>query len=172
MVKIIVEGNDDKKFIEIFFKDLKLDNFEVEKMGGKSNLLNIDKYDKLSSQKSLKFNKVLFLFDSDFEKDDKKCGGLANSKKCIENLIEELNWEIKMDYYIFDKNLDYFLLETIKDCKSEFDNFINCLDIVQLRPNKKPVANLYRDLYPKQPFDFSHKNFDKLKEKIKNLTKE
>jgi hypothetical protein len=43
---------------------------------------------------------------------------------------------------------------------------------VQLRPNKKPVANLYRDLYPKQPFDFSHKNFDKLKEKIKNLTKE
>jgi hypothetical protein len=171
MVKIIVEGDDDRKFIEKFFKHLEIDKFEVEKMGGKSNLLDFEKYKKLSSQKGLKFDKVLFLFDSDFEKDDKKCGGLVNSTKCIENLIKELNWEIKIDYYIFDKNLDYFLLETIKDCKNEFDNFINCIDIVQLKPNKKPIANLYRDLYPKEPFDFSHKNFDILKQKIINLCK-
>jgi len=62
VVKIIVEGNDDKKFIEKFLNHLEVNNYEIEIMKSKSNLLNFDKYEKLSSQKGLKFDKVLFVF--------------------------------------------------------------------------------------------------------------
>jgi hypothetical protein len=41
---------------------IKINDFEIEIMKSKSNLLNFDKYEKLSSQKGLKFDKVLFVF--------------------------------------------------------------------------------------------------------------
>jgi hypothetical protein len=184
MVRIIVEGDDDVKFIISLLsnlrKDKKIDveaniNFNtfIQKMGNKSKLLDISKYDEISKLVSKKIEKVLFIFDSDFEKDDNNCNGLENSKKCIEKLIENLNWQIDCDYYIFDRNLDYFLLETINDkkCYDDFNNLIKCLDVETIKPNKKPIANLYRDLYPYPKFDYKDKDFNPLKTKLENLFK-
>jgi len=180
---IICEGNDDKIFLKALISHLKKENkianienidTYIEKMGGKSKLLDKNSYAKLTMQiENGKKTKALFIFDADFKEDDKKCGGLENSTKCIKNLIKELNWNIKIDYYIFDKNLDYFLMNTIENnkCSNKFNELINCLEIEKIKPNKKPIANLYKALYPNKPYDFSHKNFDKIKQKLINLFK-
>jgi hypothetical protein len=181
MVMIIVEGDDDRKFLikllnylrennKIDVEDYFNFNTIIETMGGKSKLLdhNQDRYKKLSKNVENKIEKVLFIFDCDFEKDDKKCNGMKKSEKCYNNLLQCLKWNIKTDVYIFNRNLDYFLMETIKDknCYDDFEKLINCLGVEELKPNKKPIANLYRDLYPHPEFNFEDKNFNNLKDKL------
>ena len=182
---IFVEGDDDKNFLISLLNDLKknkeiiLDepvNFQnyIEVMGGKKKLLDSghDKYEK-SGMKIQKgdIKKALFIFDCDFIEDDNQCNGMQNSENCYGELITKLNWDISSDYYIFDKNLDYFLIETIKDkeCYGSFDDLVQCLDIETVKPNKKPIANLYRDLYPYPKFDFKDEKFITLKQKLHNL---
>ena len=183
---IIVEGNDDKNFMVTLLNDLKKNNeidvtksinFNnyIEVMGSKSKLLNHEhsKYQKLSMKIGNDVEKVLFIFDCDFEIDDKNCNGMEESKKCFDDLIKELKWKIKSDVYIFDKNLDYFLVETIntKECYEYFDELVKCLKVEKLKPNKKPIANLYRDLYPYPQFDFKDNSFQPLKDKLIDLFK-
>ncbi|MEA3227639.1 MAG: hypothetical protein U9P38_01070, partial [Campylobacterota bacterium] len=52
------------------------------------------------------------------------------------------------------------------------DKLCNCLESEKIKPNKKPIANMYRDLYPYPKFDFKHEKFDLLKQKLQNLFKE
>ncbi len=185
-LRIFVEGNDDKNFIVKLLNDLKtykeidiLDNINfnnyIEVMGSKSKLLdkNHIKYNRLSQKIGFEIKKALFIFDSDFEEDDKNCNGMENSKKCFDKLIKELDWKIEIDVYIFDKNLDYFLVETInkKECYEHFDKLVECLDVEKLKPNKKPIANLYRDLYPYPQFDFKDDRFQPVKDKLIDLFK-
>jgi len=185
---IIVEGKDDKNFLISLFNDLKLNkqisvkdniNFDdyIEVMGGKRKLLDKGnpKYQKLSMKIDHNdIEKVLFLFDCDFEQDDKDCNGMDKSLQCFNSLKKELKWTIPIDVYIFNRNLDYFLIETIKnkDCYDDFKSLIDCLNIENLKPNRKPIANLYRDLYPYPQFDFKDNRFDELKQKLQNLFKE
>ncbi|MEA2028565.1 MAG: hypothetical protein U9N49_06275 [Campylobacterota bacterium] len=185
MVKIIVEGDGDKKLIEELLNHL-AKNREIPKvdfraliihMGSKKKLLNASdpKYIKILTPevRNDKMKKALFLFDCDFEQDDKECNGMENSQKCFENLLEQLKWDIPIDHHIFDRNLDYFLIETIKDkeCYEHFDNLIECLEVESIKPNKKPIAKLYKDLYPYPKFDFEDERFKPLKTKLTNLFK-
>ncbi|MFK5971029.1 MAG: hypothetical protein QM487_13055 [Candidatus Marithrix sp.] len=182
MVKIIVEETDDKNLLMALLRDLNLGDksklpsyFEI--MGGKSPLLDFEqrKYNKLNGQIELnKITKVLFIFDCDLEEDDKKCGGIEKSEQCFNRLKEKLNWNIDIDYYIFNRNLDYFLVDTITPETRQqcFTDFEECIDLKKIKPNRKPIANLYRDLYPQNPYDFSHKKFNTLKQKLINLFNE
>jgi uncharacterized protein YutE (UPF0331/DUF86 family) len=180
MVKIICEGSDDKTFLRLLLNDLKktssvpdIENFDgyIEKMGGKSKLLDSSKYRLLNKQIGTKIKKVLFVFDCDFEEDDKLCGGMQNSIDAIESLIKKLDWKIEVDYYIFNKNLDYFIIDTL-DKKDDFLACEECFNLKELNKNRKILTCIYKSLYPKKPFDFSHQNFNKLKTKLKNLFKE
>ncbi len=180
MVKIICEGSDDKTFLRLLLNDLKksflvpnIENFDsyIERMGGKSKLLDPVNYKLLNKQIGTKIKKVLFIFDCDFEEDDKVCGGLEKSKKAIEDLITTLDWKIEVDYYIFNKNLDYFIINTL-DKKESFLGCEECFELKVLNKNRKILTCIYKSLYPKKPFDFSHENFNELKEKLKNLFKE
>ena len=184
---IIVEGKDDKNFFVSLLNDLKKNNeikvqdninFDdyIEVMGGKSKLLNSNhtKYQKLKMKiDNDDVEKALFVFDCDFKIDDKNCNGMKESQKCFEDLKKELKWNIKIDVHIFDRNLDYFLMETIKDkdCYADFQKLTKCLDVEKLKPNKKPIANLYRDLYPYPQFDFKDNRFQPLKDKLIDLFK-
>ena len=188
MVRLFVEGSDDEKFIIKLLQDLKNNNqilfsekinFKsyINIMGSKKKLLDATqaKYQQVTKEIELgEVKKVLFIFDCDFEKDDKKCNGMKKSEECFQSLKKALNWNIPIEVYIFDKNLDYFLLETIntKSCYEDFDKLVKCLEVEKLKPNKKPIANLYRDLYPYPQFDFKDNRFDDLKQKLKNLFKE
>ena len=177
MVKIIVEGNDDKNLLTTLLRKLELgDKNKLESyilsMGGKAKLLDCkqQKYEKITEKIKLnKITKVLFIFDCDFKKDDNECGGYDKSEECFQQLKKDLNWNIEVDYYIFDKNLDYFLIESLPKKKECFIDFEKCLDLKEISPNRKPIANLYRNLYPNNPYDFSHQNFNELKQKLRNL---
>ena len=185
MVRIFVEGVDDEKFIIKLLNDLKNSsdirvpsNFNfgsiINRFGGKKKLLDSShtKYKQVSKLIEIgEIKRALFIFDCDFEKDDNSCNGMENSKKCFDKLIKELDWNIEVDVYIFNKNLDYFLLKTIntKECYTHFNNLVECLEVETLKPNKKPIANLYRDLYPYPQFDFKDEKFQELKTKLKNL---
>lgn len=182
---IIVEGKDDRNFIRTVLNDLKKKqeisvedtiNFDdaIEIMGGKRKLLDSSnaKYQKLKMKiENNDIEKALFIFDCDFERDDKECNGIDNSKKCFEKLKNDLQWEIPIEVHIFNRNLDYFLVETIKtkECYEYFDQLVECLEIEKVKPNKKPIANLYRDLYPAPHFAFEDDKFNDLKQKLKNL---
>ena len=185
-LRIFVEGNDDKNFIVKLLNDLKkynqidvLDNINfnnyIEVMGSKSKLLdnNHIKYKRVSEKIGFEIKKVLFIFDCDFEIDDDICNGVKKSLECFDNLKKELNWTLPIDVHIFDKNLDYFLVETInkKECYRYFDDLVECLDVEKIKPNKKPIANLYRDLYPYPQFDFKDDRFQPLKDKLTDLFK-
>jgi len=180
MVKIICEGSDDKTFLRLLLNDLKkissvpdITNFDgyIEKMGGKSKLLDSSAYGLLNKQIGTKIRKVLFVFDCDFEEDDRVCGGMDNSIDAITTLIKELDWKIEVDYYIFNKNLDYFIVDTL-DKKDNFLNCEECFKLKELNKNRKILTCIYKSLYPQKPFDFTHENFDDLKQKLKNLFKE
>ncbi len=185
MVKIIVEGEDDKKFIISLINHL-IQNNDIDKinrsplilsMGGKSKLLDYrePKYIKnmIPQVKSGKLKKVLFVFDCDFKEDDHRCGGMDKSKQCFDDLIEKLGWNISIDCYIFNRNLDYFLMETINNqqCYKHFDGLSSCLELEKCKANRKPIANLYRDLYPYPMFDFKGDRFTPLKNKLIELFK-
>ena len=182
---IFVEGNDDKKFIISLLNDLKkfnkikvddninFDNY-IEVMGSKAKLLDFEnkKYKKTSMKVDIgEISKALFIFDCDFQEDDQNCNGMENSLICYDNLIKSLNWNIKIECHIFNRNLGYFLINTIKDkeCYEKFDGLVKCLEVEEIKPNKKPIANLYRDLYPYPKFDFSDSNFNELKQKLQTL---
>jgi len=173
MVKVFCEGSDDKKFLEVFIKHHNVENIEIISMGGKSKLLdsNSIEYKKTTKQIGKKIKKVVFVFDCDFEKDDNNCGGCEKSKICFDELKNKLSWDCEIELFLFDRNLDYFLMETIKnkECFEYFDSLINCLGLENIKKNKKPIANLYRSLYPYPQFDFNHKMFEKLKKKLKYL---
>jgi hypothetical protein len=187
MVRVFVEGSDDEKFIIKILQDLiknkelelsKKINFKsyINILGSKTKLLDFtqSKYGQVTSEIELgEVQKALFIFDCDFEIDDKNCNGMDKSKKCFDLLKKNLQWNIEIDVYIFNKNLDYFLMETIKDkdCYDDFQKLINCLDVEKLKPNKKPIANLYRDLYPYPQFDFKDDRFRPLKDKLIDLFK-
>jgi len=180
MVRIFCEGSDDKTFLRLLLNDLKksgdiigFDNFDsiVKVMGGKSTLLDKKSYSTINKQVGKQFHKVLFIFDCDFEEDDKVCGGFENSKKSIEDLIVKLDWKIEVDYYIFNKNLDYFIIDTL-DKKENFIGCEECFELKELNKNRKILTCIYKSLYPKKPFDFSHQNFNELKQKLKNLFKD
>ena len=115
----------------------KLNRNYIEVMGSKSKLLdkNYTKYKRVSDKIGFEIKKALFIFDCDFEKDDKNCNGISKSLNCFNNLTKELNWNIPIDVYIFEKNLDYFLVETInkKECYRYFDELVECLDIEKLK---------------------------------------
>ena len=187
MVRVFVEGSDDEKFIIKVLQDLiknnqlalsKRINFKsyINILGSKAKLLDAtqSKYIQVTNEIELgEVKKALFIFDSDFEKDDKNCNGMENSQKCFDKLIKELDWKIEVDVYVFNKNLDYFLVETInkKECYEHFDKLVECLNVEELKPNKKSIANLYRDLYPYPQFDFKDDRFQPLKDKLTDLFK-
>ena len=181
MVRIFVEGEDDKKFIIVFLRKLLKDkavdlgnntNFDdlITIMGNKSKLLKYENYANTSLLVGKKIKKALFIFDCDFEKDNKKCNGIEKSQECFDKLKDKLKWTIPIDNYIFYRNLDYFIAKTIEKehCLLEIEK---CLELNTLKPNRKPLASLYAIMYPKKPYNLEHDDFKEIKDKLIDLFK-
>ncbi|NYT27791.1 MAG: hypothetical protein H0A76_07770 [Candidatus Thiodubiliella endoseptemdiera] len=178
MVRIVCEGLDDELFIKQLLRHLKIKekdydfNQHIQSTKGKSYLLKKGTYEenKLNDEVGKTVNEVLFIFDADFIEDDKQSNGLEKSKERIEQLIKDLNWDIDTDYYIFDKNLDDFIVKTLsKEQQNCFKEFDECLNIQGKNKNKKISTCIYKKLYPQAPYDFLHENFKPLTEKLTNL---
>ncbi len=177
-MRIFCEGKDDKQFLIQLLRHLdtegKLNSKPeytkyIKSFGGKTKLLKDENYSAESKQiESGKIKKVLFIFDADFEEDNKTHNGLEKSEQCIENLIQELSWDVETDYYIFDRNLDDFIIYTLEN-KTELEACETCFNLKEVNKNRKILTCIYNKLYPKQPYDFSHENFTPLKQKLINL---
>ncbi|SMN17481.1 hypothetical protein CRYPA_1951 [uncultured Candidatus Thioglobus sp.] len=178
-MRIFCEGDTDKGFIVRLLQHLEsIGQLKPKPEYGKyifsknckSKLLKKDNYEKEGEFIGKKIKKALFIFDADFENDDRATGGLENSKNAIKQLIRDLDWDIETDYYIFDKNLDDFIIKTLDEGQQKcFEVFDKCLDIQDKNKNKKISTCIYKKLYPKAPYDFSHPNFDPLKQKLTKL---
>ena len=178
MIAIVIESakkgkteeNHIKRIISYFCPQI-INKIKFYKMAGKGELLKTNNYKMLIKEIETKeIKQILFLLDAD---DD-----FNKTKLNIELLIEQLNFKEKSDYFINcdpilkKGNLETFLLSTIdKNLQQCYSNFLQCLGREKLEnySEKNILSKLFEIENP--PYDFSHKNFDILKQKITNLCK-
>ncbi|HIP11858.1 MAG TPA: hypothetical protein EYG73_03965 [Arcobacter sp.] len=181
---ILCEGKHDKDFLESLIKhigDKYIGYIDIEKIGNKSSFFKIETYEQkqLIQRVKLLYKKVLFVVDSDYIENDNVYGGYKNTEDNIKNIIKKLDLNDKADYYIMcepsSKNgyLESFLLSTLNSVQKEcIENFLKCSEFRGKENHKAIVHQIYKTGYPDKSFDFSHNNFDELKEKIQNLIRE
>jgi hypothetical protein len=180
MVKIVCEGKTDKKKIKEILEFLQIkytdDNFIVA--GNKPNLLNKDlvEYKILKQQIDNEIvQKILFLVDVDFEKNDKTYG-YKNTEIRINKLRNDLEVEEISDYYLLcdpeikEGYLESLLLSTISnEVKECFEQLIECKELNAKYTHKNILEEFYRISRPNSPYNFTHPNFKDLKQKLTNL---
>jgi hypothetical protein len=187
-VAILHEGNSksthDNGIIKLLLQELDLDEDKVEffGFGFKSNFFKSTfvKYENLKLQiEEESIGKILFVVDADYAENDKKYGGLENTNTELEKIIKELGLtDISNIYVTRDPNTQEGYLESLilssipeeqKDC---IESFLKCSNFKSKENHKSILNQIYKIAYPNAPYDFSHKNFDELKQKLKNLFEE
>jgi len=190
MVKVAIlhEGNSkkthDNQLLKLLLSEMNLDEKRVRfiGIGSKSNFFKIDNIDYIKlkiDMKDEKFSKILFVIDADYEQNDSIYGGYNKTKIELEKIIKELDLEEYSDAYITcDPTekcgyLESLILSTIPQKEKEcIETFLECSDFKSKENHKAILNQIYKTAYPNAPFDFSHENFNELKQKLKNLFKE
>jgi len=174
MVAILHEGKSiDKSFFQLLIDDLGLEKSKISfyGMGNKSNFFKSDHMqyeDLLLEIKTEKISKVLFIIDAD--------ESFENTQKHLEEIIKGLEITAISNYFIAcDPETKCGYLETLilsslsEEQKKCINDFLQCSDFKSKAHDKSIFNTIYKNAYPNAPFDFSHKNFDELKAKLKNL---
>ena len=175
-VAIICEGVGDKTFLEDFIKHLEIEtkpNFYV--CGGKSNLLDptYRKYTELKNVVAAEAHKLLFVVDADDMKNDVRYGGFAKTEQALKQVIAALEFETASSSYIMcDPTtqigyLESLILSTISETQKQcIQSFLDCSEFKSKENHKAILNSIYNTAYPDAPYDFSHSNFDELKNAI------
>ena len=181
MVKslLLCEGGNDVGFFNKFCKYLKLNNIETQKISGKSNFFKEESYS-IIKQKVNKgqYSKVLFIVDADYPENDAKYGGLANSTKCLIDIIDTLGFKNKAKYFITcdpvnrTGNLEHLVLSTL-DIKQKkcIEELLGCVLDMNTHSDKKIVLSSYEAIFKESPYNLTHKNFENLTKLLKWLNK-
>jgi tRNA nucleotidyltransferase (CCA-adding enzyme) len=190
MVKVAIlhEGNSqkthDNELLKLLIENLGLNINKVEffGMGYKSNFFDQEntKYKRLKLQiQEKEVNKVLFVIDADYVENDAIYGGVENTETKLQKTIDALGIaEHSTIYVTCDPSeqsgyLESLILSTIPDEQKEcIETFLECSDFKSKENHKAILNQIYKTAYPNAPFDFSHQNFNELKQKLKNLFKE
>jgi hypothetical protein len=178
MVAILFEGKSDGKFFDDILNayNLPIDEVVYFDFEGKDNLFNIGHkyYDEIENDICIgRVQKILIVADADNPKDKNPNRGYEATENKLKEIIEDLNFDVSIDYYIMcDKNgngyLESFLLSVLDDEQKKcVDDFRNCF---KYELTDKWIYNSFYK-HNKYPFDFYHQNFNELKEKLKNLFK-
>ncbi|MBW5397136.1 DUF3226 domain-containing protein [Brachyspira pilosicoli] len=130
-MRIIVEGDSDKKFLESYLKYLNIRNYtKIVSIGGKDNIVN---------HKELKKEDFIIIFDADDDYNESKIN--------IENQLNKL--DIKNNkIFLFPNNKDIGNLETLiekiaiyKEVLQCYENYESCIDyLINQTPNLKHQA--------------------------------
>ena len=187
MVKVAIlhEGNaqktHDNELLKLLITDLGYDINRVEffGFGSKSNFFKLEhpKYQRLKLQiEEESIGKVLFVVDADYEAADTKYGGFEKTKSELDKIISDLALsEISAIYVTCDPQtkdgyLESLILSSIpKKQKECIETFLDCSEFKPKGNHKSILNGIYKKAYPHAPYDFSHPNFDKLKQKLQNL---
>jgi len=176
MVAILFEGKSDGEFFDDILKayNLPIDEVIYYNFEGKDNIFNIGHkyYDEIENDIEIgRIEKIFIVVDADNPKDLNRNRGYKATKDKLKKVIEDLDFDIYIDYYIMcDENregyLESFLLSVLdeeqKRCISEFKK---CF---KYELTDKWIYNSFYK-HNKYPFDFSHQNFNELKQKLKKL---
>jgi len=186
MVKslILCEGGDDEAFIRLFLKSLNIDKrkIDIRKLSSKSNFFKLETYknENILAKIDSQYNKILFIFDSDYKESGGKHNGFENSESSIKEMIlkikEYLEFEFYTDYYIVcdpitkNGNLEHLILSTLdKDSKKCMEDLLSCIKPYHTDSNKKILLTGYKTIFKEPLYNFSHPNFDLLKQKLEAL---
>jgi len=181
MVKVVCEGKSDKNKIKeiLDFLEIKSSDDTFIIMGNKSTIFkeDDDRYKTLLTLiKAQKVEKILFIVDADYKKDNSIYGGYNNTKSALEILIEKLNVKNISDFYIscnpFTKDgyLESLLLSTVdENLKECYDGFLDCIEFEEKNHHKYIMEQLHKITSPKKPYDLMHNNFMEFKEKLSLL---
>ncbi|MGZ5007902.1 MAG: DUF3226 domain-containing protein [Methylobacter sp.] len=171
----------DKKLIVSLFKELELPENSIDfyAFGSKSEFFNINNvnYKELnSSVEAEEINKILFIVDADYEKDDAKYKGFENTENQLKNIINKLGFQnIARFYLVCDPDtkagyLESLILASLPEQKRKcIDCFVECSEMNSKNIHKKIINHLYTIAYPDPPYNFEHPHFDELKAELKNL---
>lgn len=177
---VFVEGKTDKDFLCLLLDKMKLDKDKVKFFifGNKSNFFKADdeRYTGfLLDIEQEHTEKSLFIIDADDENVDKKYGGHKNTKRELTDIINSLGIANSDIYIMCDSKtktgyLESLILSSIsEDQKQCIDNFLSCSKFKNKENHKAILHQIYQIAYPQAPYDFSHPNFNELKEKLKTL---
>ncbi len=183
MVKVAIfyEGTHDKQLLKLLIVHLELDLTRVKffNMGSKTNFFKQDDNNYKGLQLDINreaVEKVLFMLDADSEESDSKYGGVVNTQKELELTVKALGFDTLSDIYVTcdpDTQCGYLeslILSTISnDHRDCIVTFLGCSDFKSKENHKAVLNQIYKLAYPNAPFDFSHANFDVLKQKLVNL---
>ena len=183
MVKIVCEGKSDKNKIKEMLDFLEIDSSDDTFiiMGNKSTIFkeNDDRYKTLLTLiQAQKVEKILFIVDADYKKDNSTYGGYNNTKSALEILIKNLNIKDISDFYIscnpFSKDgyLESLLLLTVdENLKKCYDEFLDCIEFEEKNNHKYIMEQLHKITSPKKPYDLTHNNFMEFRDKLSLLFK-
>lgn len=172
MVIIAYEGKTDEEFLNSLLDAYQLPKVTYYNFEGKDNILNISHsyYDEIESNIK-KIEKILIIVDADNKKDPNPNRGYEASEKALCQLIEDLGFDVSIEYHIMcndnkEGHLESFLLSVLDDEQKKcFEKFKECY---QYELSDKFVYNtFYKQM--QHPFDYNHPNFNELKQKLQNL---
>ena len=178
MVEIIVEGKTDAEFLNDFINsnfNIAREKFDIKVFDGKDNIfkLNHKYYDEIEEMLHI-IDSIIIFADADDPNDTSPIRGFEETEKKLKELIENLDFNIPIDYYIFcderkEGYLESFLLSVLDDNQKEcIQSFKECY--------KYDLTDkwVYNSFYKQKnyPFDYSNPNFSQLKIKLQNLFKE
>jgi hypothetical protein len=180
---ILCEGGDDVGFLNKFCKEylkLNMNKLKIQKIGenndknGKSAFWEESTYQVIKQEVNYgQYSKVLFMVDADYSENDAKYGGLANTEKALTQIISTLEFTQKAKYFIAcdptngTGNLEHLILSTIDDTKKECINeLLNCVLEMEVHSDKKIVLSSYEAIFKESPYNYTHENFNKLRELI------
>jgi hypothetical protein len=176
MVAILFEGKSDNEFFDSLLDEYGLDKNQVvfKNFKGKDNLFNISHthYNSIETDINAgKIERVLLVVDADNENDPNPNRGYAPSETKLQEIIENLGFQIPVQYHIMcdenlEGNLESFLLSVLDEEQKKCVNTFKKCYKYELT-DKWAYNTFYKQ--KKHPFDFNHSNFDPLKEKLINL---
>jgi hypothetical protein len=190
-VSILHEGKSiDKGFFKLLYTHLGIDDEALKQrvnfigMGNKSNFFKLtnENYRLLKDEIDREFvEKVLFIVDADYQ-GNKNYDGYEETLEAISNIQKKLNIESISDTFIAydmlsekkEGYLESLILSTLSEDKDDcINSFLEKCPEFKGKNSHKSIFNvIYKNAYPKAPYNFEHPNFNTLKTKLKNLFKE
>lgn len=176
-MKIFVEGESDKVFLELYIKNLCINNYEIivvgeeDKKGGRDNIVHTKEIEKIE-------DKFLVIFDADND--------FETAKNNIKGQISQINSNAQYEIFLFPNDKDNGYLETLYAKIATNAKFIGCFEKYKDCIGKKNLSDkskLFAYLEAcnlstkidkiksdqlKQAFDFGHNYINPLKEFLLN----
>lgn len=178
---IICEGKTDQAFLETLLKHCEILSEQIDfyVMGNKSSFFKPEnkKYRELLPKiQADQVERVLFVIDADCFENDQKYGGIENTQRELNLIIQQHNIAsiskvfINGDPRTKTGYLESLILATIPaEQRACIKNFLDCSQFKSKENHKTIVNQIYNIAYPNAPYNFEHQYFNALKNKLRWL---